>query len=367
MAGVVDATCRMLDDDRLPWTDWSISRVLAVELAFRLEHLKPCRVLEIGSGASTVLLAEYAASFGAEVVSLEHSRKYYERTRRSLAALGLDGRSTLHLAPLRPRHFAAEGLRPWYSTELEGLFDFIFVDGPPLRVGREAVFFAVAEHRQPGWELWLDDGLRHHERRCVDRWGQQFEFDSRLRDLDGKGLWILRDTSATRSQVEEESTFPGPLDVGVLGEGPDRVLQRLTEWWMREQSGAALTISHVAAEDDPITWDSVNRVADGFVRRRGTDDVLLLTGGAGPCTLDASWLSRAQALLRSNRKVGQVRLGHRGQPGSQGPPALDFYASLNSVAALSAVFPCASMETASTRFREAGFSVAQLSPGVFRY
>jgi predicted O-methyltransferase YrrM len=146
---------QVLQDPRTPRTTWSISDALAVELTRYLELRKPERILEIGSGLSTVVLGAYAVRHGASVVTLEHAWKFYQRTRLALAQFGMDKQVQLRLAPLQSRQFERYGREaPWYDTWLSGIFDFVFVDGPPKDEGRHGVLFAIAEHLAPGWELW---------------------------------------------------------------------------------------------------------------------------------------------------------------------------------------------------------------------
>src|SRR5215218_2302154 len=146
---------RVLQDPRTPRTTWSISDALAVELTRYLEWRRPARILEIGSGLSTVVLGAYAVRHGAAVTTLEHAWKYYRRTQQALAYFGMDKRVKLKLAPLRSKRFESSGRRaPWYDTPLDGEFDFVFVDGPPMAKGPNAVLFAIAGPLAEGWEQW---------------------------------------------------------------------------------------------------------------------------------------------------------------------------------------------------------------------
>ena len=78
----------IIDDPSLNWNAWSISLPLARQLLCHLEETKPRRILEAGSGISTVVLAHYAARFGARLVTLEHNPLYYAETRRLLEHFG---------------------------------------------------------------------------------------------------------------------------------------------------------------------------------------------------------------------------------------------------------------------------------------
>jgi hypothetical protein len=204
---VEDAASRPLDallaDPRIPWSDWSVSPSLARALGEHVARRRPGRVLELGSGVSTLVLAWAAARAGGatRVTALEHDPVHVEGTRDLLDAFGLADRVELRYAPVGG---GPEG--PWYDAPLDGLFDFVFVDGPPLRVGRGAVVPRLHEQLADGWTLWLKDGHREHERRCVAEWAARYPLRRELRETDSRGLWVL---SAAGSPAEEASRGSG--------------------------------------------------------------------------------------------------------------------------------------------------------------
>ena len=184
---------QLLDSPHLTWNDWTISKRLAIELTIHLEKTKPERILEIGSGTSTVFLAHYAAQHQAKVVSVEHDRCYYEKTAQQLIEMSLMDAVELRLAPFISRECADGSSYPWYHTYPSDKFDFIFVDAPPLKYGRQATLFALSENLNPNkWELWMKDGKRDHEQMCVEIWKQHLQFSSQLCDSDYRGVWVLK-------------------------------------------------------------------------------------------------------------------------------------------------------------------------------
>lgn len=154
------------------WSGWAISVSCAYAMYERLKELRPRRLLDVGSGASTLVMAHYAREHGAKVVSLDHDAKYAAQTRATLEALGLGDQVELLCRPLVSRNVRGVTCN-WYDVDLEGRgpFDFVFVDGPPGETyGRQGAMLAAYGELSPRWELWLHDAKRDHERSCVQLW-----------------------------------------------------------------------------------------------------------------------------------------------------------------------------------------------------
>jgi hypothetical protein len=402
---------RFLEDPRIRWGEWTISRAMAVELAARLERLRPRRILELGSGVSSVVLAGHAARRpDAQVVSLEHDPAYHQRTSQLLRQLDLDDHLRLRLAPLRPWRCPDGSEHRWYDVELEGGFEFVLVDGPPLQQGRAATLFALDGHLGAGWEVWIDDGHRRHEQDCVQHWREYLRFDSVLRDVDDKGLWILQDPE--RGLPAQPRAVPGGLAVTILTGGRPDLFRRTIESLV-QSAPELLADSHVVvmvngADDeteahvgalpfvDRVLFHRVRRLPVGVstsrlmaeaAERLSARYLLHLEDDWATSTLDESWLERACAILRTQPHIGQVRLRHRSQQVLQrhmvsGAPIrweqedgflwarsahFTFNPSLLRPKDLSRIFPCRDEADAQRRFLQTGFGTAQLSPGVFRH
>lgn len=318
----------LLDARQIPWTDWSISAAMAIELAVYLERSRPKRVLEIGSGVSTIILGAYADRHrddDVKVTTLEHDRKYHRKTGRALKELGLADRVDLWHARLRRRQFGTGDLSrwyPWYHVQLEGDFDFVFVDGPPMKKGREVVYFAIADHLAKGWEMWLDDGRRDHESRCIALWKEHFpgRFYCRREDIDGKGVWILR------QQPDHEERF----DIGILADGDAKFLEQVIKALrpylrdgdaiVKSNAGRGVTqpvrafptdlslVTYPTQEprDQAIHGELVKLVRDWHVSY-----VLYLQQYWLARTLDPDWLGRALEVFRHDPTIEQIQLRHQ--------------------------------------------------------
>jgi precorrin-6B methylase 2 len=314
---------QVLQDPWTPRTTWSISDALAVELARYLEQRRPRRILEVGSGLSTVVLGAYAVRHGASVVTLEHAWRFYRRTHRALAHFGMNEQVRLKLAPLRSRRLERYGRRaPWYDVRLSGQFDFVFVDGPPKDEGRHAVLFAIAEHLGPGWELWLDDANRRHEQNCLRRWQQRFPkgfFRVRRGDVDGKGLAILSDASEGRPWP---ISLPRPqlgdrLGIALIVNGDPTWPRRVERCLGRDLLSQSLVVATARANGPavPPAWfvnHWMDRDTEAFdLLASLTDYILRLEDHWSNRTLDETWLVRAVELLDQRSDVELVSLRHR--------------------------------------------------------
>ena len=201
--------------------NWSISAMAAFELFRRLTTLGAQRILDVGSGLSTVVEAIAAARTGGRVVSLEHDPHQAARTRALLREAAVDHVAEVVVAPLVDiSHLCGTG--PWYDGQPRGTFDFIVVDGPPLATGgRIAVMPALARHRRPTWELWLFDAHRPDEKRCLLRWGEYFLFKAFVEGWTRRRIVILTDSPHPESRPVLER-----LGISLLTGGRPDLLER---------------------------------------------------------------------------------------------------------------------------------------------
>lgn len=115
-----------------------------LELGWHLEQLRPETVLELGSGSTTAVFAEYAAAKpGAVVVSLEESKEFMLKTLERLAEPLRDWVTICHC----PRQVdVLDGTEVcYYATDYrqrlpDDVIDLVYVDGPscesPTAAGR---------------------------------------------------------------------------------------------------------------------------------------------------------------------------------------------------------------------------------------
>ncbi|GIX21837.1 MAG: hypothetical protein KatS3mg121_0620 [Gammaproteobacteria bacterium] len=162
-----------LDPERLQAGPFSLDAGAVAALIDEIEARPPRRVLEIGCGLSTVVLAALAARHGFSLLSLDNHAD-------SVAALAAMSRGTpaaerlrLRICRLRRLRRPGLGAYAWFAVDLsaDGPFDFVFVDAPiAWLVGRQGVLPEIRPHLAAEHRVLLDDAQRGHERRCLARW-----------------------------------------------------------------------------------------------------------------------------------------------------------------------------------------------------
>lgn len=395
----------------LPTTTWTLSPAALQALARRLREIEPEHVIEVGSGVSTAVLAHDAASRGSQVTTLEHDETFFRKTDRLLRRLGLRRAVDLRHGPLRS--LSSRPSAQWYDVDLSDRppASLALIDGPPQSEGRSGTLPALLPHLAPGWEVWLDDGHRDHEIRCLRAWSDEIPFTARRRDMDEKGQWILRDAAAGRSNVDP--TLASRVACTLLTGRRPRVLRDTLNALQQHSPGFLkhATLIVLINSPDPDTraiisgLDHVDRVLvhDGPLLSIGVatsrlmaevstlpdsvDTVLHLEDDWRAHTFDAGWLARGLSLLDTHERIGQVRLRDAAdrvlrrhmitnRPIQWTPLQGDrrassahftFNPSLVRRKDLTALFPCEDETEAQRLFLKAGFASAQLVPGTFTH
>lgn len=187
---------------------WALPADTLLFLSDYIEHERPQRILEIGSGSSTVWIGTFAKRVGAELVSLEHDADYVQKTRALVNEYGLHDAVTVHHAPLRPVELE-EGSFNWYDSAvvsaLEGPYDLLIVDGPPEATGEKARMPALPMLEPLLSEeclVLLDDTHRPDEKEILKSWVAKFEgFEAVESDLMRTGM-IARSVGVVSQRPE---------------------------------------------------------------------------------------------------------------------------------------------------------------------
>jgi hypothetical protein len=160
----------------LPWSTGAMRPAALVVVCNEVVHGARTRLVECGSGVSTVLLARLLRERGAgSVVAVEHDGAW-------AALVGDLLRHEQLVDVARVVHAPLEGDPPWYApaalAALDSDVDLLIVDGPPAfatgEQHRRAPALAFFEPRLvPGATVVLDDLHRRGEREVLARWQAQ--------------------------------------------------------------------------------------------------------------------------------------------------------------------------------------------------
>lgn len=150
-----------------PWRLGEKSFELLVE---DLKAVAPTQIVEFGSGASSIRLAQ--AFPEAHILSIDHDPEYFAKTRALLAAHPELENLTISLRPLKWQLLVGSLFYSYALGALPRTIDAVLIDGPPRRYlgGREACFYQVYERLRVGGRVYLDDSERHGELRAVSNW-----------------------------------------------------------------------------------------------------------------------------------------------------------------------------------------------------
>jgi hypothetical protein len=150
------------------------------------------RIVEFGSGISTVLFARLLAQLSADggdrrLASVEHDARWRRWVLGQLAREAVGDHISVVDAPLRPR--PADGSWSWYDeaavdagidAALGGdRVDLLMVDGPPafsdgLSLARQRALPVLRERLAPDATVILDDVERVGEQEVLRRWEDEF-------------------------------------------------------------------------------------------------------------------------------------------------------------------------------------------------
>lgn len=159
--------CAILDQEAGPEHDamGATLSARALRCAITLvETFDARRLLELGSGNSTVAFATLCQTRDCSLDSVDHDEGYFERTCGQLRAAGVDGSVRVHHAPIRViRAGCYLGLGyDLHRAAAHGPFDFALIDGPPaLGVGRFMTLPSIWPHLADGAIVLLDDAGRN--------------------------------------------------------------------------------------------------------------------------------------------------------------------------------------------------------------
>jgi predicted O-methyltransferase YrrM len=190
----------LLASAHVPLGTWAVEpdflRLLASELS-----RDPHGVVELGSGASTVLMAAVRRDRGGPpVVSIDHDQAFADRTRAALGRAQLEEHAEIHVAKLRRTTVGGRQV-VWYDQQalesaLPAQIDLLVVDGPPAttRRARWPAVELLSERLGERCVVLLDDGRRRDETATAMLWARHHPNLALFWHDTVKGTWRLEST-----------------------------------------------------------------------------------------------------------------------------------------------------------------------------
>jgi len=179
---------------------WSRSSVRPSGLRMMLNHMhfcKPQRVIEFGSGVSTLFFAKALSEWGGMLLTVDHDKDWVAYIETKILELGISASN------FQCVHAALAG--GWYSySELSehigssAKFSMAFVDGPPatpkyLELDRYAALPFIRPYLDSEFVIFLDDVDRPGEQHITRKWAEEFTLQYRTHPYIG-GIAILQPT-----------------------------------------------------------------------------------------------------------------------------------------------------------------------------
>ena len=190
--GGIDPAPVLNAEAQLTWSEGAMTPAGLAAVCAEMAGRHRRRIVECGSGFSTLVLARRLHTRGGRLVSLEHDPTWATRVRSELAAAGLTETAHVALAPLEPHPLARDGLR-WYARRalrsLPRRIDLLLVDGPPafepeIELSRYPALPALAERLAPDATVVLDDIDRAASCMILEAWERDCGFRFELRPAE---------------------------------------------------------------------------------------------------------------------------------------------------------------------------------------
>lgn len=139
------------------------------------------RIVELGSGVSSIVIGRLLAQRGGKLTAVEHDPDWAQLVRAQVERERLDSVVEVIVSSLEP-HPASWSGAPWYSREsvalLPGGISLLLIDGPPgygegMSHSRYPAMLALADRVERSGLVFLDDADRDSEREIVARWSEE--------------------------------------------------------------------------------------------------------------------------------------------------------------------------------------------------
>ncbi len=185
-----------------PLRVWVASPDLAVLIYSLIIDRKVQNVLELGSGASSLIIGYALQQLGrGKVVSLEHDQKYVSSSVDLVKKHQLNDYCKVEYAPLVQTNINDKNYKFYSLDSLKDgeKFDMLVIDGPPGSSNPMARFPAIPllyERLSSQALVVLDDASRRDEKLAVKEWLQNYNLETLTTPQTEKGVAVILKTSS---------------------------------------------------------------------------------------------------------------------------------------------------------------------------
>ncbi|MER7792718.1 class I SAM-dependent methyltransferase [Streptomyces sp. NPDC097640] len=178
------------------WTAWPD---LLLFLVSQIQERRPVSILDVGSGATTVWMANALRHFEipGTIVSIDHDQDFGDATAATLKRQGLDTYTQVRIAPLVEVDIKGERWH-WYDPiQIEDVenCDMAVIDGPPgflQPLSRYPALPMLESKVNDDARIFMDDASRPDELEIVERWRREYpDWSSDFIEHE-KGTAVLR-------------------------------------------------------------------------------------------------------------------------------------------------------------------------------
>jgi len=158
---------------------FAIDAQALAHLVTLVEDRKPMKIVELGSGTSTIWLGYLCQAYGGKLLSLDHLEHYLALTQSAIQRHELEETVECRLAPLEETESDGRVFN-WYSADAladQSEIDLLIADGPPQATGPQARYPSLPKlisRLSPNAMVILDDAHRKDEAEIVKAWLDAF-------------------------------------------------------------------------------------------------------------------------------------------------------------------------------------------------
>ncbi|MDX3225321.1 class I SAM-dependent methyltransferase [Streptomyces sp. ME19-01-6] len=180
-------------------TKWTASPDFLLFLVSQIQERRPLSILDIGSGATTVWMANALHHFEipGKIVSVDHDKNFGDATAATLKQQELSTYAQVRIAPLVEVEVKGERWH-WYDPmQIEDVekCDMVVVDGPPgflQPLSRYPALPMLESKVNSDVRIFMDDASRPDELHIVERWCREYpDWSSEFIDHE-KGTAVLK-------------------------------------------------------------------------------------------------------------------------------------------------------------------------------